>query len=123
MEAAAYDASIDDVSIDDVAGFSGDLGSSLQEALAIETSSGTDGVCAEEEVILLDVVGGEDGVRRDTTATPSGTSACNDLQHIDTSASPPAGAAPVVHAKSARSAGVSRHHDFIPGSLHLLGLS
>ena len=71
---ALYDASsTDGVSIDDVAGFAGDLGASLQEALAIETSSGTHGVCAEEEGTLLDVTGG------DTTATPSGNTARNDL--------------------------------------------
>eukprot|EP00903_Cladosiphon_okamuranus_P012780 g11945.t1 len=115
---ALYDASIDDASIKEVAGFAGDLGASLQEALAIETSSGTHGVCAEEEVSLLDVVGGEDGVRRDTTATPSGNSACNDLQlaNADTSAPPPAGAAPPVHAKSARSAEeISKLHERLNG--------
>ncbi|CAB1100567.1 unnamed protein product [Ectocarpus sp. CCAP 1310/34] len=92
---ALHDGSFDGVSIDDVAGFAGDLGASLQEVLSTETSSGTHDVGAEEEETLLDV-GGEDRIWRNTT--PSGNSARNDLQlaNVDANVSPPAGAAPAV---------------------------
>ncbi|CAB1120131.1 unnamed protein product [Ectocarpus sp. CCAP 1310/34] len=103
---ALHDGSFDGVSIDDVAGFAGDLGASLQEVLSTETSSGTHDVGVEEEV------GGEDGIRRNTT--PSGNSARNDQQlaNVDTNVSPPAGAAPAV---CARSAEILKLHDRLNG--------